>query len=249
MEKLGILILIAGLSWETYCQTTLEKSVNVKEGQSISMDFVYPKLIRIETWDRAELWIKAAVTINNGLHDNAFKLTITDDEAINVRSEIEDYENLPKKIVIHSAGVDYFFDTDNQNDPAIQKFKNTMDSELIQYMQHGVIVEISLDIKVPKNADLQINSRFGMIEFIGEVRRLNINSKHGGLDVSIDQELMPNLIIHTRFGEVYSNLDCGFSGGNIHPTSWNDLKGDSQSNEICYDLRSEFGNIYLRKSK
>lgn len=241
------MVLLIGISI-AWAQAPTEQIIPVKAGQKVEMDFKYPELISISTWDKSEIRIVSKVSINNGANDDAFELTYDAGESLRIRSGIRDYDNLPRNIVIRHGGEDYFFNTDDHHDPAIQKFKQEKDAGGIEYMQHGVIVDITLEITVPKDIVLEVDAKFGLVEVVGFTRNMEIESKFGGIDVSFDPSLSATLDVRTKFGEVYSNLDTQFrASGDYQIGRWTTLEGKVNSARNTQSMKSEFGNVYLRK--
>jgi hypothetical protein len=53
-------------------QTVVNKSYPVKPGQTVELEFDYPKVIRVSTWDKNEVSVTAKVSINDGENDALF---------------------------------------------------------------------------------------------------------------------------------------------------------------------------------
>jgi hypothetical protein len=229
-------------------QTIIEKNIPVNSGQKVVMNFERPELINITTWDKNEISIKAEVSINYGANDDAFEIEITRGNQLEISSTIKDYDNLPSKIVIKHNGKEYFFDTDDRHAPEVEKFLEEVGSDGYQYLQFGVIIDIVLHISVPKDLALDVDAKYGMVELIGFTNDLNVHSKFGGIDVSVASNVNTLIQVKTKFGETYSNLDVVYSGNTPdHPGNWQTLEAEVNDPKNKQFLRSEFGNIYIRK--
>ena len=55
-------------------QTTVEEKIDVAGETRLALDFPFADEIRFETWDRNEVLVRAAVTINDGEEDEIFEL-------------------------------------------------------------------------------------------------------------------------------------------------------------------------------
>lgn len=251
MKYFLLLLVVFGIAETTRAQTTVDKSVAVKSGQKVAMTFKYPELISIKTWDKNEIQISANVSINGGSNDEAFEIIIDEGETLNISSRIKDYENLPRRVVIRSQGRDYFFETDDLSSEEIQKFREENGGSGFDYMSQGVIVDIVLEITVPKNISLEVDATFGLVEIEGFENELRIDARHGGIDASVNANSDSPMRVNTKFGELYSNLDAEFSSDSdegigkwavFESASVNETEGG-----LLQSFRSEFGNVYLRK--
>ncbi len=218
--------------------------------EKISFDFKYPELITLSAWDNDEIEITGQVKINNGENDEAFKIEIEEaDNQIYVKSTIEDLENLPKRILIRREGVDYYFPTNEMNDPTIQKFLNEGDGEH-QYQMHGVIKEITLSIKVPKNKQIEIHAKYGLVEISNLDSPLMVNAKYGGVDVSLHPDKARNITAKTKFGELYSDLDMVIdANASKHSQyyNWTSISAQLAGGGTPCTLESKHGNVYIRR--
>lgn len=244
MKRLIGLIAVAYWANFAQAQTKTEKIVPVNTGENISMDFTWPTLITINTWDKNEVKLVASVDINNGQNNDAFSFEVDNTTSgISISSLINGYKDLPRKITIMQGGQKYFFNTDDPKSPEIQKFKKEHSS--FEYMNHGVIMDITLEVWVPNNVIMNIYSKFGLVEVVDFPGDMKIHSKFGGVDVSS----IGNTAIKagTRFGEKYTNLDSPIEsialGTSPGKWDWVQLGKGSTRQEV----KSDFGNVYLRK--
>ena len=245
MRYLTILLVL--LCYATSAQTKVEKSVTVTQGQKVQMNFKHPELITIKTWDQNEIKISAEVSINFGRNDEAFQIEVEQGEEIRINSLIENYSELPRNIVIRYGGEDFFFETKDPRSPEIMKFREEIGDRGYQYMRHGVIMDIKVEVFVPKGIALDVDAKFGLVEVEGFANEIEVSSKFGGIDVSVPQS-NPSMKVRTKFGEVYSNLDMEFSSRDRYEIGrWVTLEGKGINPSNPQYFRSEFGNVYLRK--
>lgn len=237
------------LTWTSFGQTKIEKSVPVQAGQKLQMNFDYPELIKIQTWDRKEVLIKGEVSINKGENDDAFDLqTQTNGGVVSITSIIKDKENLPKRIVIKKGDVEYVFKGDNYKDPEVQKFLKEQGGDY-NYMSSGIIKEITLEIFVPKGMETTLEAKYGLIEVKGFEAPLTIDAKYGGIDATINSKSTGELIARTHYGEILTNLELTFDTGrktsDTHP-KWTEVSVKPGTGPK-FVLESKYGKVYLRK--
>lgn len=249
MKRIVFLLMMVCMLHLSNAQTKVEKTIPVRQGQKISMDFTWPELISIRTWDRSEIKIIASVEINKGQNDDAFMIEVEDvSNGLNISTFIKDLKNLPRKIVFYRGDEEYFFNTDDMNSPEIQKFKSELGDQSFQTMTHGVIKDIALEIYIPTNLNLDVYSKFGLVEVFGYDGSMKIHSKFGGVDVSTNGQ---NAIsAGTKFGEKYTNLNGPVKTVELgsRPGKWDWVLIGSKQNSTHQELKSDFGNIYIRKN-
>lgn len=249
MKNFIYIMLFLGIVLPGKSQTRFEKNIPVKAGQRVEMNFKFPDLITINTWDKNEIGIIASVNINQGENDDAFEIEHNAGEVLRINSQIKNYQDLPERISLKYKGQEYFFNTSDWNSPEIQRFKQDKGADAnYDYMRRGVIMDITLEIMVPKGIELEVDAKHGLVEVIGFTRDMEIQSKFGGIDVSVEPSLSATMNVSTKFGEVYSNLDMRLiSRGDHQIGRWMELEGKASSGTNRQSLRSEFGNVYLRK--
>lgn len=247
-----ILIFLLAISGELFAQTTVEKTFAVQSAKELSLEFEHPNL-NIQTWDKNEVLIKGTVSINNGENDAAFELqTSNDGGLLRINSFIKDKENLPKHITIKRGEQEYVFKARDFNDPKVQKFLEENKGEY-DYMSSGVLINVNLQVFVPKNLKTSVDSKFGLVEFKQFDAPLRVTTKHGKVDATIPQTI-GDLTVRSRYGEIMSNLDVKFDEHNNmdrnakkpNKNSWTEITahvGKGQS----YFIESKYGTVYLRK--
>jgi hypothetical protein len=185
--KTKLLLGLIVLGGTVFAQTKIEKSIPVQPGQKLVMNFDYPELIKVQTWDRKEILVKGEVSINKGENDNAFELiTLNTGNTVSISSSIKDMESLPKRIVIKRGDVEYVFKANSNKDPEVQKFLNEHGGEYT-YMSSGVIKEIKLEIFVPTGMETQIEAKYGLVEVSSFNAPLVVDAKYGGIDATINR--------------------------------------------------------------
>ncbi len=241
-------LLIILLATRAVAQTPVEKTVPVQATQTLFLDFDHPE-IKISTWEKKEVLIKGTASINRGENDNAFALEISNTGSeIRITSTIKDKENLPKRIMIKKGDTEYFFKAKDFKDPEVQKFLEQNGREY-SYMSNGLIVEVKLEIFVPKGMPTRVLSKYGIVEVTGFDAPLTIDSKYGGVDATISATTTGQLVARSRYGEILTNLGVSFDQKSPDRNEkWTEISAKVGSGSR-YEIEAKYGNVYLRKPK
>lgn len=223
-------------------QTPVNKSVPVQPGQSISIHFDYPELIRVTTWDKNELSIQGTVSINGGENDDAFELfTTTSGQVISVRNEIHNLKGLPQRITVTRDGQKIVF----KSKADYQKYTE-QNGKGFNMMSQGVDMDIFLDIKIPRNTETHLESIYGMVEVRGFTGPLTVDATYGGVDAMVTERSTGELIAETNYGQIYSNLEVKFLN-NARDEDFHTYVSAKPGTGPRYSFESKYGNVYLRK--
>ncbi|GAA0893903.1 hypothetical protein GCM10009122_35830 [Fulvivirga kasyanovii] len=233
-----------------YSQTQVNQTFDASAVRSISLNFKYPELVQVRSWDKNQLVIKGTVIINNGENDNAFKLTsVLEGDKLVINSEIENLDGLPKKITVRKNGETYVFNTDNWNDPELKQFFREHGNDH-EYVSQGVHKEIKLEVFMPASMALQVNAKYGIVEILDYEAPLEVNAKYGGVDIKIPQSSRRDIQARTKYGEIFTDLEVDFdrTGSDILDyDKWTVVsKKLNGGGTKCY-LESKYGNVYMRK--
>ena len=246
MKNLICLIIVAGWANLAISQTKVEKIVPVKSGGNIKMEFKWPELITIRTWERNEVKLIGSVEINKGENDDAFAFDVDQSSSgVIIESFIKNFKNLPRRILIKKGDQEYFFNTNDPNSPEIRKFKKEHGQDGYDYTSHGVIMDINLEVWIPSKCTLDVYSKFGLVEVIGFQGDMVVHSKFGGVDVSTHGG--ESIRAGTKFGEKYTNIEGSIETVSLgdHPGDWDWVRiGKGNKHQ---EVKSDFGNVYLRK--
>lgn len=232
----------------SHAQTKIEKTITVRPGQKLLLNFDYPEL-KLQTWDKNEVLIKGTVSINRGENDSAFELQVTpSDKEIAVTSILKDKENIPQRIVIKKGDTEYFFKAKDFNDPEIQKFLEDNGREYT-YMSNGIIKEIKLEVFIPRNLETMVLAKYGLVEVKNFEGPLSIDAKYGGVDASMVASAVGQITARSRYGEILTNLDIKFDQAPIGKNfdNWTEISAKPGTGPR-YFLESKYGKVYLRKS-
>lgn len=236
-----ILFVSVGLS----AQTKVEKTISVSSGQNISINFDFPELIKLSTWDKNEISIQGEVTINNGENDDAFELlTSTSGNTVLIENKIKDLKDLPQMITVIDGSKKVMFKSK-------QEYKKYRNENGLSYdmVSWGVDMDIRLEIKIPKGMMTSITSVYGMVEVKDFNAPLTVDAKYGGVDASLAIATVGELTVETNYGQIYSNLDLKFEGGGLKEKDFYTYVTAKPGSGPRYGFESKYGNVYLRKKE
>ena len=235
------LILISLFTGALAAQTPVNKIYPVSSGQKIFLRFDYPELVKISTWDKNEISIGGSVSINGGENDAAFELIQSNSgSTINIENKIRSLKELPHRITLLNKGEKITFKTKAD----FEKYCEENGRNFNQRFE-GVDMDILLEIKVPKNFEVKLESVYGMVEVKNYYGPLTVEAIYGGVDVTMQDKDAGELTAETNYGQIYSNLDIKFSGSEFEDFhTYVSTKLGSGPN---YSFESKYGNVYLRK--
>jgi hypothetical protein len=222
-------------------QTVVSRSYAVKAGDKVELNFDYPQVVKVSTWDKNEVSVIARVSINDGQNDSAFVLEDrSDNGTITISNKIKDLKNLPHRYtVIHDGKKTVFRSKDE-----FREFNRTVTGS--HYMSSdGVDMEITVEVKVPANTATNIKATYGMVELVNFNASANVNATYGGIDATVAQANTGKLQATTSYGQIYSNLDLKLTD-KTEKDFFTSITAEPGKGPT-YILKSTCGKIYLRK--
>ena len=223
-------------------QTAVNKTISMQPGQKIRMNFDYPELIKVTTWNKNEILITGEVSINGGENDDAFSLESSNSgNEVLITGEVKNLKNLPHRVTIWHDGQKMTFKTKADYKKYAEEHGRNYES-----MNWGTDMDIFLEIKVPQNVETKVLSTYGTIEIKNFNGPLVAESTYGGVDAALIEKAIGDLRVETSYGQFYTNFDFKFSGddeGDFHSIV-NAKPGSGPS----YTFESKYGNVYLRKA-
>lgn len=223
-------------------QTTVNKTYALKSGDKIELDFDYPKVLRISTWDKNEVSVTAHVSINNGENDTAFVLEEKNEYGVlSIKNKIRNMDKLPRLYTIIQDGKKTIFRS--KEDLREYTAKN---GGAHRITSEGVDLEITIEVKIPANAvATNVKSTYGIVEMVNFNAPANINATYGGIDATVAAAATGKLQATTSYGQIYTNLDLTLTDKTEKDffTSFTAEPGKGPT----YILKSTYGKIYIRK--
>jgi hypothetical protein len=225
-------------------QTDIQKSIPLQSGQSIVMHFDYPKIVQVSTWDKNEISIQGHVSINGGENDDAFILeNSVSGNVVSVRSEIKGLKTLPERVTVVRDGKKMIFSSKAE----LKKYQQE-NGQSFNCMSFGPDIDITLDIKVPKNVITKIEAEYGIVEVKGFTGPLTVQSTYGGVDAALNEKFVGEIMAETNYGEIFTNLDTKFGGDEVRDEHFHTVVRAKPGNGPKYSFESQYGNVYIRKS-
>ena len=239
--KSFVVITICLFTGTLVAQTPVNKNYPVSAGQKISLRFDDPELVKISTWDKNEIAIGGSISINGGENDDAFELIqSTSGNTIFIENKIRNMKELPHRITIVNKGEKITF----KSKADYQKYCEENGRNFNQRSE-GVDMDILLEIKVPRNIEVKLESVYGMVEVKNYAGPLTVEATYGGVDVTVLEKSTGELTAETNYGQIYTNLDLKFSGSEFE--NFHTLVSAKPGNGPKYNFESKYGNVYLRK--
>jgi len=234
-----LLILITGV---LAAQTPVNKSYPVTAGQKVSMRFDYPEMVRVTSWDKSEISITGAVTINGGESDDAFELNQSvSGNTIFIENKIRDMKSLPHRITVMDGAKKITF-----KDKAEYKKYCAEHGKEFKTTSWGLDMEIVLEIKVPKGMETNVESVYGFVEVKGFIGPLSVVATYGGVDAAVQEKLVGQISAETDYGQIYTNLDIKLIGSEFK--DFHTQVSGKPGSGPHYNFESKYGNVYLRKA-
>jgi hypothetical protein len=236
--KIFFISICCALSVGAYAQTITTKSYPATAGQRIELKFDYP-VVQVSTWDKNEVSVTAKVKINDDENDSAFEL-LSDNAggALVISDQIKDMNKLPRRYTIVRNGVKTVYRSREQ-------YLEASKGGGIQQTYEGMDMEISLEIKVPANAQTNIKATYGIVELTAFNAPVTVNATYGGIDATLSEAQTGKLQATTRYGQIYSNLDLKLTEHTEHDF-FNSITAEPGKGPT-YQFTSDYGKIYLRK--
>lgn len=201
-------------------QETFEKEVNLKNGQSIMLEFKFAENINIKTWDKQKLYIKAVVEHNFKEKLNFQLLEYNKTNELKIEERIKNLENKKNNYTKTSLN----------------------DTNCIK-------LNIEYEVYLPTNAKLSVKSISGNIDVKNMNNTLALETISGFVDVSLNARGNYDLKCSTITGSIYSNLKFDkdtYPKQDIVGSKLNtSLNGGGKSIE----LKSISGDLFIRKRK
>ncbi len=245
MKKL--IFCLAGMAFfaaSLFGQRTISETYDLKSFKKLDLEFEYPQLIKVKVWDQPQVKIEGTVDIALGQHDDAFELSLSQKgDWFKIKSNIKDMKKWSRNIIFHDSDHDQTMVTSRDGQTIITgsdgKFK----------YKNGVLVDIELIITIPKNLDVRLDARYGMVEVLESPRQLEVEARYGGIDITIDESELQELEARTQWGQIFSDLKLPIKvGGEDKMGQWMKAQIDLKKGHQRMTVESQYGNVFLRKN-
>ncbi|MFA8435856.1 MAG: DUF4097 family beta strand repeat-containing protein [Marinifilaceae bacterium] len=230
MKKyISIVLFFLAITTTANCQKVVEETTKISADDRISLDFQFADEIKVSTWNRNEVYVKANVSINNNLDNDAFRLKLRKRSGgVEIESIIDNMEKLQKTTIIQQQHED--------------------DERTVT--THTLELDLFFEVKLPKNAKLSINTISGNVLIEGLRNEMEIETISGYVDLSLPSNQKADLVLNTITGEMYTDFDLNLKKQDglhryIKGKFTTALNGGGE--EIS--LKTISGDIFLRKTK
>ncbi|MEP2670277.1 MAG: hypothetical protein ABJH04_14850 [Cyclobacteriaceae bacterium] len=243
MKIAKLILALQFLTFGLFAQTSVNRSLPVKNGQAIAMKFDYPELIKVSTWEKSEISVQATVSINNGENDDAFELLVDNSGSeVVVENRIVNIKSLPQMVTVRDGAERIMFRSKEE----YKKYK-AENGRSFDRVSWGVDMDITIEIKVPTGAETNITSVYGMVEVMNFDGPIKVEAQYGGVDVALNEKRVGEISAETNYGQIYSNLDIQFDGNTLEEKDFYTFVSAKPGAGPRYNFESRYGNVYLRK--
>ena len=242
-----IILLLCFLGTHLMGQNTFEKSYALNSSEKLTLDFEYPELVKISTWDKQEVVIKAKVIING--EENTEDFTIENKRTAGkliISSRLKNLDKFKNNNIYVSRHDD---DDDDQSVTMNRDGSTITIGKGKKSYRYGTEIDIVLEVFLPKSAQVEIDAKYGLVEVQSIPKELFIMAKFGGADVKISEQNVKSLKASTSWGQIFSNLSAKMSiNGDDMPGKNMRAEYENNKGQESVRVESEFGHIYLRKN-
>ena len=215
-----------------FAQKIIEKTLPVAPNQLVNLNLKFADSIQIRYWDKPQIAIRIAVTVNNGrLNDALLVTTGSTDQEVSVKTDF-DNDLLKQGKAEDCPGTHSTWRTERNG------------------QNYTVCSKINYQVFLPKKAQLKVESINGNIDIRGATSAVFAKTISGFVDMNWPGGQGANLSVKTITGEVYSDLDIDFRNKKEkHPIVGYLLEGTTNGGGPNVHLESISNNILLRKQE
>ena len=241
MKRALLCLLLTGGLQMVYAQSIIEKRYPTSKDQPVTLKFSYPK-VKVSSWDRNEIYVRAVVNINNNRQNDRFELLDRSVEGRLIIRDSIDTKGIDQQYYVEINGVKKHFETraDFENYREAHK-----DEKIAAYSTTDMNIQI--EVKLPVKDYITLQSKFGLVEIESYSGPLTVQTEFGKIDAKLQETNVGKIKLSNHYGKIYSdfNLKPIEKEDKAFYTSITALPGTGPA----YDLSSRFGNIYLRNVK
>ena len=230
MKSLFTIALACLLTLPGLAQKVIEKTLPYNPRQRVALDLKFANTIKVQAWDKPELYVKVTATVNNGKLNDALLVNFASaPDGINVTA---DFDKQLARQGRREDCPDRNGNTSNWNEGGEQ-----------YYLCYDIFYEVYL----PRQADLRLETINGNVEIKELTGPVQAKSISGFVDMSWPKNQGADVSMQTISGEVYSDLDIAFQNKRDNPWPVGYLlKGRIKEGGSRLQLESISGDVYLR---
>ena len=223
---LACLLTLPGLA-----QKVIEKTLPYNAKQRVTLDFKFANTIKVQAWDRPEVYVKVTATVNNGRLNDALRV---------------DFASAPEGINV-TADFDKQLARQGKREDCPDRNGNNTSNWDEGGERYYLCYDIYYEVFLPRQADLRLESINGNVEIKDLTGPVQAKSISGFVDMSWPKNQGADVSMQTISGEVYSDLDIAFENKKDNPGPVGYLlKGKIKEGGSRLQLESISGDVYLR---
>jgi len=233
MKKLTLLILLALGHCITYAQNQkiIEKRLPFSNTQAVNLNLRFANDIKVQYWDKTEVYVKISAEINSGKLNDA--LVVTANSSAQEISLKTDFDNEMLK----------------QGRP--EDCPDSKEARRSSWSRNGqeyyVCSTINYEVFLPKQAEVSLETINGNIWINSVAGNLNAKTISGFVELNWPKGKGGNIGMKTITGEVYSDLDIAFTTKRQkNPIVGYLLEGKVYGGGPEVHLESISNNVYVR---
>lgn len=217
-------------------QKIVEETYKLPESNRVSMNLKFADSIKVTSWDKDEIQIKAVILINNGKLNEAFTMKVDKSGG-----ELEIITDFDKELMKQGRIEDC--------EQYVSRSGNSYTTRKGVNWNNGTMIcsDIYFEIKVSNKVDFRLETISGNIEIRGFAGKLFAKTISGFVDLTWKASRGANLEMKTITGDVFSNLDVALENKKKNPVVSYELKGKVNGGGVPIHLESISGDVYLRK--
>jgi hypothetical protein len=232
MKNFPFLFILTLLVSPAFSQKIIDKKLSWSQGQIVNLHLKFGDSIRVRYWDKAEVSVRIAVTINSGKLNDALLVTSS---------------NTAEEVILKTNLDDEMIKQGKQEDCAAEK-STSINKRNGDGARYFVCSEINYQVFLPRQAKLKLETINGNIDIDGAVAGVFAKTISGYVDMNWPKTKGANLAMKTITGEVYSDLNIDFKNKkDKNPIVGYLLQGAVNGGGPEVHLESISNNVYLRK--
>jgi hypothetical protein len=234
MKKSLILLVLFLIANTGFSQEAVSEKTFPYTGQELDLDMEFGDEVIIKAWDKNEVYIKVTYEIDDGELNDALKLDFDDyKDRVSVDLDLDMRKMRNSTSRSRNCGNDRNWNGSYYSDD-----------------NYGVCAKISVEVFIPKEADLWINTIVADVEVRDMVGNIEVETVTGHIDVAWAEALGADVRMKTVTGAVYTNFEFDSKRDKgLKLISSHDIKAVYKSGGKEVSLENVTGDIYLRKSR
>jgi len=239
MKKYLLLALLCCRACTLIGQKIVQQNLPLAAGERLDLNLRFADSIRVTAWDKNEVSIRVVVTINNNQLNEAFKMDIN-----RTTTGLAVDTNFDKELIKESRPEDCPGTRNNfSGSQSVDK-----DGQVWSNGGNSVCADIYFEIKVPRRAEVKLETISGNIVIRQWEGRLLAKSISGFVDLALPAGRGAEVSLKTISGEAYSDMDVDIAAGQRknEGVGYN-IRGKIAGGGPLIKLESISGNLYLRR--